>query len=156
MDLADSGRVPRARPYLGCHTGRASPFAYGTFTLYGWAFQPTLARLAFVTSRTRLTTSKMTPATPNAKRVRTITDIGFGLIPFRSPLLGKSLLLSVPAGTKMFQFSAWASAHYIFMCGYYPMTGNGFPHWEIPGSKLVWQLPEAYRSLPRPSSPSSA
>ena len=33
------------------------------------------------------------------------------------------------------------------------MTPAGLPHWEIPGSSLVWQLPEAYRSLPRPSSP---
>src|SRR5690349_23019116 len=28
-----------------------------------------------------------------------------------------------------------------------------FPHSEIPGSKLVCQLPGAYRRLPRPSSP---
>jgi hypothetical protein len=33
------------------------------------------------------------------------------------------------------------------------MTPVGFPHSEIPGSQLAWQLPEAYRSLPRPSSP---
>ena len=33
---------------------------------------------------------------------------------------------------------------------------GGFPHSEIPGSKLVCQLPEAYRRLPRPSSPSTA
>ena len=32
----------------------------------------------------------------------------------------------------------------------------GFPHSEIPGSKLVCQLPEAYRRLPRPSSPVAA
>ena len=32
----------------------------------------------------------------------------------------------------------------------------GFPHSEIPGSKLVCQLPEAYRRLPRPSSPPTA
>ena len=30
---------------------------------------------------------------------------------------------------------------------------GGFPHSEIPGSKLVCQLPEAYRRLLRPSSP---
>ena len=29
---------------------------------------------------------------------------------------------------------------------------TGLPHSEIPGSKLGWQLPEAYRSLLRPSS----
>ena len=32
---------------------------------------------------------------------------------------------------------------------------GGLPHSEISGSQLVWQLPEAYRSLPRPSSASS-
>ena len=30
---------------------------------------------------------------------------------------------------------------------------GGFPHSEISGSKLICQLPEAYRRLPRPSSP---
>ena len=34
---------------------------------------------------------------------------GFGLFPVRSPLLGESLLFSLPAGTKMFQFPAFAS-----------------------------------------------
>ena len=33
----------------------------------------------------------------------------FGLFPGRSPLLGESLLFSSPAGTKMFQFPAFAS-----------------------------------------------
>ena len=32
------------------------------------------------------------------------------------------------------------------------MTPAGFPHSEIPGSQLGWQLPGAYRSLLRPSS----
>src|SRR3978361_436551 len=32
------------------------------------------------------------------------------------------------------------------------MTAAGFPHSDILGSTLGWQLPEAYRSLPRPSS----
>ena len=35
---------------------------------------------------------------------------GFGLFPVRSPLLGESLLFSLPAGTKMFQFPAFASS----------------------------------------------
>ena len=33
----------------------------------------------------------------------------FGLFPVRSPLLGKSLLFSLPRGTKMFQFPPFAS-----------------------------------------------
>ena len=32
----------------------------------------------------------------------------FGLFPFRSPLLRESIFLSLPAGTKMFQFPASA------------------------------------------------
>ena len=36
------------------------------------------------------------------------------------------------------------------------MTPAGFPHSEIFGSKLGKQLPEAFRSYPRPSSPPSA
>jgi hypothetical protein len=35
----------------------------------------------------------------------------FGLIPFRSPLLRKSRLLSLPPGTKMFQFPGSAFSH---------------------------------------------
>ena len=33
----------------------------------------------------------------------------FGLFPVRSPLLGESLLFSLPPGTKMFQFPGFAS-----------------------------------------------
>ena len=37
-----------------------------------------------------------------------------------------------------------------------PSKLGGFPHSEIPGSKSVYRLPEAYRRLPRPSSPVAA
>src|SRR6266705_1578697 len=52
-----------------------------------------------------------------------------GLVPVRSPLLGESRLISFPPATEMFQFA---------------------------GSKLVCQLADTYRRLPRPSSPSTA
>jgi hypothetical protein len=38
----------------------------------------------------------------------------FGLFPFRSPLLRESRLISVPAGTEMFQFPALALTAYVF------------------------------------------
>ena len=41
---------------------------------------------------------------------------------------------------------------YVFRHGRLGMTPAGFPHSDIPGSQLGWQLPEAYRSLLRPSS----
>ena len=44
------------------------------------------------------------PTTPQGPE-----PLRFGLFPGRSPLLGESLLFSFPAGTKMFQFPAFAS-----------------------------------------------
>ena len=77
-----------------------------------------------------------------------------GLVPVRSPLLRESRLISFPPATEMFQFAGFASSTYGFSAGY-PLLG-GFPHSEIAGSKLVCQLADTYRRLPRPSSPSTA
>ena len=77
-----------------------------------------------------------------------------GLLRVRSPLLAESRLISVPPGTEMFQFPGFAPATYVFSCRY--CRSSGFPHSDISGSKLVCQLPEAYRRLLRPSSPSTA
>jgi hypothetical protein len=73
------------------------------------------------------------------------------LFRFRSPLLSESRLMSVPRATEMFQFTRFATQAYVFSQRY-PSRG-GFPHSEISGSKLICQLPEAYRRLSRPSSP---
>ena len=51
----------------------------------------------------------------------------------------------------MFQFTAFASRD-LWIQSRIPQKG-GFPHSDIFGSKLVCQLPEAFRRLPRPSSP---
>ena len=84
------------------------------------------------------------PTTPRApQRPR------FGLRPLRSPLLRASTSLSSPAGTKMFQFPAFAPASP-------PVSGPSagrvppFGHRRI-SSRL--RIPAAFRSLPRPSSP---
>ena len=77
-----------------------------------------------------------------------------GLVPVRSPLLGESRLISVPPATEMFQFAGFASNTYGFSVGY--LLPGGFPHSEIAGSKLVCQLADTYRRLPRPSSPCAA
>src|ERR1700682_3289081 len=77
-----------------------------------------------------------------------------GLFRVRSPLLTESRLISVPPGTEMFQFSGFASHAYVFSMRY--LLRGGFPHSEIVGSKLVCQLADTYRRLPRPSSPSTA
>ncbi len=73
----------------------------------------------------------------------------FGLFPGRSPLLGESLLFSLPGGTKMFQFPPFASLS----------NSDSSPSdcWVVPfgnpGVKGHLHLTQAYRSLSRPSSP---
>ena len=52
----------------------------------------------------------------------------------------------------MFQFPRFASSDYEFTAGWRRITGAGFPHSEIRGSKAVQRLTAAYRSRPRPSS----
>jgi hypothetical protein len=52
----------------------------------------------------------------------------------------------------MFQFTGLPSVPYVFRHGHARITTRGFPHSEIPGSKVGQHLPRAYRSRPRPSS----
>src|SRR5690606_24270979 len=68
----------------------------------------------------------------------------FGLFPFRSPLLRKSLLLSSPPGTEMFQFPGLPSIPYGFRYGYHPITDGGFPHSDIPGSMPAYGSPRRF------------
>ena len=72
-----------------------------------------------------------------------------GLVPFRSPLLGESLLLSFPTGTKMFQFPAFP----LLFVAAFNCRVSPFGH---PRISVYLQLPEAFRSSSRPSSAPSA
>jgi len=56
-----------------------------------------------------------------------------------------------PLGTEMFHFPRSSSYTYEFSIRF-RLNGGGFPHSDIPGSKLAWELPETYRTLQRPSS----
>lgn len=88
----------------------------------------------------RLSPWMLQSSTPNA-------SIGFALFPFRSPLLRESRLISFPLVTEMFHFTRFAPFKVICVTTY----------WVAPFGNLwikaSWQLPIAYRSLVRPSSP---
>src|SRR3989344_9379951 len=66
----------------------------------------------------------------------------FGLLPFRSPLLRKSLLFSFLPVTEMFYFTGCVLyvIHRVI-----PLYGTGFPHSDISGSKVARHLPAVYR-----------
>ena len=72
------------------------------------------------------------------------------LLRFRSPLLSESRLMSFPRATEMFQLPGSPRMTMYSSCDTF---AGGFPHSEVSGSKLICQLPEAYRRLSRPSSP---
>lgn len=78
------------------------------------------------------------------------------LFPVRSPLLRESLspygdLIYIPHATEMFHF-AWFPHIYTHVYTACILQMHGFPHSDTPGSKLICQLPEAFRRLSRPSS----
>ena len=117
-----------------------SDFAYGAITLYGGPFQtlPLPVRVL-----------RWSPTTPAG-----IASHRFGLIPFRSPLLGESRLIFLPPGTEMFQFPGFAF-HALWIQAGMTLTGRVSPFGN-PRIKDCSHLPAAYRRVPRPSSPLGA
>ena len=99
----DSDRVSRQRSYSGTRSTGQCAFTYGTLALCGARFHslrltPDLVTAAgSSTTRTRV----LQPQTGNAC---SLTPAGFGLFPFRSPLLRESRLIYFPRGTEMFHF----------------------------------------------------
>ena len=145
MVLADSRRISRVLRYLGVQTGSQRAFVYRTITLYGPPSQTVRLACWFVTPRP---CGPLDPATPPHASV-----LGFRLFPVRSPLLGESNFLSLPRGTEMSHFPPLASMR---LCIQRMMTGHDSRRVSPFGHPRVGacvQLTEAYRSLPRPSSP---
>ena len=95
----DSDRVSRAPPYSGFRR-RLIRFGYAALTHCGAPSQKLLLQISFL-------------KTPHA--VLQPHKMWFGLLPVRSPLLGESLLISVPELLRWFTSLSVAPVHYIFM-----------------------------------------
>src|SRR3954451_6113930 len=104
MVLPDSDGISRAPSYLGTRKERAADFIYGALTRCGGRFQDLRLPAAFLTPREPCRVPNARPATPGQQRLHAVTLPRFRLTPFRSPLLRRSRLLSLPPGTEMFQF----------------------------------------------------
>ena len=72
------------------------------------------------------------------------TNPGLGYVRFRSPLLTQSMSLSIPAGTEMFQFPAFALPALCVQAGVTEGCSAGFPHSDISGSKSVADSPKLF------------
>ena len=135
MGPADSHRITRVPRYSGFQWA-PSVFAYRIVTFSDETFQTLLLHLKV---------PYYGPTTPHMHKVH----MRFGLVPGRSPLLGESLLFSLPGGTKMFQFPPLASVSYIRIS---VLQTDGLSHSEIPGSKVICTYPRliaAYHVLHR-------
>ena len=136
-----------------CCREATEPFVYGAITLYGGSFQRPSTRLAVCNFPARPQSSPATSHNPGGATLAGLTRPRFGLIRVRSPLLTESLLLFFPGGTEMVHFPPFASSELCVhsgMTGHDPCRVSPFGH---PRIKACLRLPEAYRSLPRPSSP---
>ncbi len=129
------------------------PFAYGAFTLFGGSFQWPSARLMFCNFQDRPQPIQTKSHNPAQATPAGLTPARFGLFRVRSPLLTESLLFSLPGGTEMVHFPPFASLE---LCIHSRISGHD-SRWVAPfGNPRITaslRLPEAYRSLPRPSSP---
>ena len=100
-------------------------FVYGILTFYDAPFQSASTTLSLA-----LTGRPSTPVPPKRRR--------FGLLRVRSPLLAESWLFSFPAGTEMFQFSAFA--YRLAVC----RLLGGLPHSDICGSRDICSSPQLF------------
>ena len=116
-------------------------FAYRTVTFSGEPFRTLRLNNRFLTPCDRA------PQPPGSE------DPRFGLIRVRSPLLTESRLISLPRGTEMVHFPRFAPTG---LCIQPAVTGHdssGVAPFRNPRINACLPLPEAYRCLPRPSSP---
>ena len=142
--MADSNGISRVPPYSGVWSNEIINFQIrGYHPLW-----PELSWTVFLINYflTHRDNSNHIPQ-PQHSKLR-----WFRLFPFRSPLLRKSLLFSFPAGTEMFHFPSLSpTSLYIQL-----EVLEHYFKWVVPFGNLRinnWlHLPEAYRSLPRPSS----
>ena len=134
------------RIHTGFHVPRATQDATALRETSGTEPSSSMARL-----------SRRFPSIPNMGKTwsyypgRAPKDtVRFGLFPGRSPLLGESLLFSLPGGTKMFQFPPFASMP--LGMDDRPSGGRVVP-FGYPRVKGHLHLTADFRSLSRPSSP---
>ena len=132
-----SDRAPPTPPYSGFSLGWSAFKVRGCHPLRP-AFPGVFPYVRFF-----LLAGPTTPRAPRRPR--------FGLAPFRSPLLGGSLLFSFPPTTGMFRFVGFASPQR--GCRASARRVAPFGHLRIHGRS---RLPADFRGLPRPSSPPGA
>ena len=147
MVPVDSHQIPRVWRYSGTDPTSQQTFALQGFHLL-WPAIPGCSTTLLVCDSSALRPDR--PYNPGMQAPR------FGLFRVRSPLLAESRLISSPVGTEMVHFPTLPSTSLWIQLG----IPRHDPGWVTPFGHLRinarLQLPEAFRSLPRPSSTPSA
>src|SRR4029079_2776585 len=142
MVLVDSRGISRVPRYSGTRREPVSCRLPGCHRL--WPIVPDRSTSRLVAHSLALK--------PDGPYNHTVQARWFGLFRVRSPLLAESLLFSVPVGTEMVHFPTLSSLRLWIQRRILRVYQRGFPHSEIPGSKLVCSSPgliAAYRVLHR-------
>src|SRR5215208_1316134 len=155
MVLPASRRVPRVPRYSGTRPGSLSPFAYGACTLYRRSFQ--IVRLGdwFLTPRRHCRDAKSGPTTPSSTTPAGLHATGLDCSLFARRYWGNRDCFIFLRVLRWFTSPGWLR---------HPMNSDGaledYPRGVAPFGNLrveaCLRLTGAYRSLPRPSSPSCA
>ena len=111
MVVPDSHWVTRAPWYSGPPSSKSGSCRLQGYHLLWPAFPDRSAKILICNLPTAPYRRPTETYNATATTHTGLTSLWFGLFPFRSPLLGESRLISVPAGTEMFHFPAWASLH---------------------------------------------
>ena len=152
--LADSHGAPRTPYYSGTTSQH-----HTTHTTTG--LSPTTVRFPTrfvshcITLRCTAAHHDKAPQPPPRNPCRVSHMIGLATIRFRSPLLTESLLFSLPVGTEMFHFPTFPPTGLYIQPAVTHTPEDvhaGFPHSDILVSPFGYQLHQAYRRFPRPSS----
>ena len=128
------------RIHAGFHVPRATQGTAALRPASRTGLSPAAARLSrrFRSPRSCARRGPTTPPGPESRR--------FGLLPGRSPLLGESLLFSLPPGTKMFQFPGFASPP---QGGWQPSGLPGCPI-QVPADQRPHAPPRGFSQLAAP------
>jgi hypothetical protein len=155
MVLPVSRRVPRVPRYSGTRLGSRSHFAYGACTLYRRPFQIVRLRDRFLTPRRRGSDASSGPATPSIQRLPAWHIDGLGYSLFARRYWGNRDCFLFLRVLRWFT-SPGRLRHPMNSDDALEECPRGVSPFGNLRVKACLRLTGAYRSLPRPSSPSCA
>ena len=137
MVVPDSHKVSRAPWYSGPPFNELGSFHIQDCHLLWSAFPDRSTKILICNLPTAPYRRQTKPYNTTATTHTGLTSLWFRLFPFRSPLLGESRLISIPAGTEMFHFPAWASLSLCIQKRIGGIHRLGFPIWTSSDNGLL-------------------